>query len=226
MNISSAHLDYNPIAVAHGVFLESRKSPVAILWLIYGCRSWEVGYGSSTGLIIGNSGQMMNIAPLTVWKIQGKTKQKATFYLFPDGFHLVLGMAQSQNVALWDLLIRMFLSQIWNPFSFFRLKINLLRYKNNLRVGKILKAWIWAAFGVHLHFSTRWNLPRLLRLLTLLHWGHQWPRGSQAQWSFHLTAPLKWTGCCQPFSWVSLLAWLPGHCISGTLVLVCPWLYS
>lgn len=56
MNIFFVRLDYNLIAVVYGVFLEFRKSLVVIFWLIYGCRSWEVGYGLSIGLIIGNSG--------------------------------------------------------------------------------------------------------------------------------------------------------------------------
>lgn len=56
MNIFFVYLDYNLIAVVYGVFLEFRKSLVVIFWLIYGCRSWEVGYGLSIGLIIGNSG--------------------------------------------------------------------------------------------------------------------------------------------------------------------------
>lgn len=80
-------------------------------------------------------------------------------------------------------------------------------------MGKILKAWIWVSFHVHLHFSTKWNRPRLLHLLTLLYWGQQWLHSSQVQWSFHLTAPLRYIGCCQPFSWASLLAWLLEHCI-------------
>lgn len=39
-------------------------------------------------------------------------------------------------------------------------------------------------------------------------------------------APLTWVEYRQPFSWVCLLAWLPGHCISATIVLVCPWFSS
>ena len=47
----------------------------------------------------------VTILKVKLAKVFFVTRQKATFYLFPDGFHLLFGMAEIKNVALWDLFL-------------------------------------------------------------------------------------------------------------------------